>query len=305
MQVTSKNNQNKVNKNMSSHYELIIVSGRSGSGKTVALSILEDLGYYCIDNLPLSLLPEVSEKLFFEATVNKLALGIDVRTPLADLSQFDEIIAQLNNTISVDILYLTAQDDELVARFGATRRKHPLITHFHSLSDALAAEKNLLAPITKKATITIDTSKLNIHELKQLMGIKLGQENVLTVLLMSFGFKYGVPIDADYMFDVRMLPNPHWQPELRALTGLDTPVQDFFVQNDDVATMQQDIQTFFARWLPSLAIGNRHSVTIAIGCTGGQHRSVYLTEQLAKQLDGICDCRLKIQIKHRELKHWD
>lgn len=280
---------------------LLIVSGRSGSGKTSALHILEDLSYLCIDNLPLSLLPDIVERLLLQNDVKKLAVGIDIRSQKLDLENFDSIMRQVNTIITPEILFLTAQDEQIIARFSATRRKHPLLDVHHSLSDALNAESKRLKTIAVNATITIDTSKLNIHELKERIKIKLGQDSRLLVLFQSFGFKHGIPLDADYVFDVRMLPNPHWQLSLRGLSGRDKAVQDFLEQDADVKNMRADLQRFFENWLPSFSSTNRNSISIAIGCTGGQHRSVFMVESLAQAFAKDW----QVQILHRERKHWE
>lgn len=279
---------------------LLIISGRSGAGKTSALHILEDLGYLCIDNLPLSLLPDITERLIRQDHVKKLAVGIDIRNPKLDLENFDVILRQVNTIITPETVFLTAQDAKIIARFSATRRKHPLLDRCQSLSEALATEVEQLKPIAKNAAITIDTSKLNIHELKERIKLKLGQDDRLVVLLQSFGFKHGIPLDADYVFDVRMLPNPHWQLSLRRLTGKDQEVIDFLAQDSDVKNMLADITRFFESWLPSFSSTNRHSISIAIGCTGGQHRSVFIVESLAKAFAQDW----QVEILHREAKYW-
>lgn len=283
---------------------LLIVSGRSGTGKTSAIHILEDLGYLCIDNLPLSLIPDVVERLHVANHVHKLALGVDVRNPSEDLRQFDDVQKQVNTIITPEVLFLTAQDEKLIARFSSTRRKHPLMGArnfgFRSLEEALLTEKKLLEPIADLATLTIDTSNLNIHELKERIKLKVGQGDELLVLFQSFGFKYGVPLDADYVFDVRMLPNPHWQVGLREQTGQDAAVISFLEQDVDVVNMLTDLKTFIGNWLPSFQATNRHTLTVAIGCTGGKHRSVYMAESLAAHFAGDW----QTQVLHREIKHW-
>lgn len=279
---------------------LVIVSGRSGSGKTSALHILEDLGYLCIDNLPLSLIPDIVGRLHAEGHIKRLALGIDIRNPHVDLNDFNHILHAVSSIVSPEVLFLTTQDEQLLARFAATRRRHPLLDRFQSLEEAIEAEEELIKPILHHATIMLDTSKLNIHELKDHIKLKLGQHDSLTVLFQSFGFKHGVPLDADYVFDVRMLPNPHWQAGLRELTGRDKEVINFLEQDSDVSKMLNDIAQFLANWLPSFRDTNRHTISIAIGCTGGQHRSVYLTETLAQRFQKDWS----VQTLHRERKYW-
>jgi UPF0042 nucleotide-binding protein len=280
--------------------KLLIVSGRSGSGKSSALHMLEDLGYYCIDNLPLSLLPEIVSRLDRENNLDMLALGVDVRTPRSDLMQFDEILEQLRKYGEPEILFLNARDDVLLARFASTRRRHPLTDRYQSLSEALQAEDALLAGIARHATLTLDTSSLNIHELQHTLSVKMGQGDRMILILESFGYKRGIPLDADFVFDVRHLPNPHWQPELRVLSGLDKDVKIFFETHATVHDMYNDIFLFLQKWLPVFAESHRHYLTVAIGCTGGQHRSVYLTNRLADALKA----QWPIQTLHRELKYW-
>lgn len=285
--------------------QIIIVSGRSGSGKTTALHILEDFGYYVIDNLPLPLMIDAVDNLIGDDTT-KVALGIDVRTPRADLSAFPEVYKNLVNKYgqAVKVLYVTAQESILVARFGATRRVHPLMPTAHNLPNALAKEIELLKPIASHADIKIDTSTLNIHELKEKIRNHLGVDNQVVVNILSFGFKHGAPIDADFVFDVRILPNPHWQENLRAMTGLDNEVQTFFNQYPEVDDMAKDIGIFLQKWLPSFLNNNRYNVTVAIGCTGGKHRSVYIADSVGKFLANKLPDSLPIVVKHREKRHW-
>lgn len=284
---------------------IIIVSGRSGSGKTSVLNILEDFGYYVIDNLPLSLVNDAVDSLIGDDT-KKVALGIDVRTPKADLSGFGAVYERLIDSYgaAVKVLYVTAQEGVLVARFGATRRVHPLLPIVSNLPNALAKETELLKPIASRADIKIDTSTLNIHELKEKIRQHLGVDNVVTVNLMSFGFKHGAPIDADFVFDVRILPNPHWQENLRALSGQDQSVQAFFANCPEVDKMAADIAQFLSTWLPNFLNNNRYMVTVAIGCTGGKHRSVYIAELVGKRLKTALPAGMPVSIKHREKRHW-
>lgn len=279
---------------------ILIVTGQSGSGKTSALQLLEDLSYYCIDNLPLAMLPEIVSKLDRENNLDLLALGVDIRSTRADLQEFDHVYEQLQKHGTVDIIYLSAQDKELIMRFSSSRRPHPLSNRFKSLNECIQEEKNLLMPIYLRANVHIDTSDKSVHDLKNILLSKLGQTNQLIVILQSFGYKHGIPLDADYMFDVRHLPNPHWDLELRRFSGLDTPVQKFLSQSEQTQEMIQDIYVFLEKWLPAFAEGHRHYMTISIGCTGGQHRSVYIVDQLQKALQA----KWPIQVLHREMKHW-
>lgn len=279
---------------------LLIVSGRSGSGKSSALHILEDIGYYSIDNLPLSLLPEIVAKLDQENHLDMLALGVDVRTPRSDLLEFEAILEQLQAHGEVEVLFLNARDDVLLARFAATRRRHPLADRYSTLQEALIAEEALLGAVANRATLTLDTSSLNVHELKQTLSVKMGQGDQMILILQSFGYKHGIPLDADFVFDVRHLPNPHWQAALRPKTGLDKDVQEFLSSDKNVNAMFDDISQFLAKWMPIFAESHRHYLTVAIGCTGGQHRSVYMVNRLSDTLK----LQWPTQTLHREMKHW-
>ena len=296
---------------------ILVISGRSGSGKTSVLNILEDLGYYSIDNLPLSLLPNAAHKLINESNIRRIALGVDIRTPRADLSNFAETYESLEKTYgahAVKVVYVTAQETTLVARFNATRRVHPLMSQdidsdyakhiAFNLPAAIKKEAELLEPIAGYADIRIDTSNLNIHQLKDSLREYIGVDNQIVVNLLSFGFKYGSPIDADFVFDVRILPNPHWNPELRILTGLDAEIVAFFADYPEVAEMTNDIDKFLTRWLPEFLHNNRHTVTVAIGCTGGKHRSVFITDTLLRSLADAMPQGVKVLSKHREKNHW-
>ena len=279
---------------------ILIVTGQSGSGKSSALQVLEDLGYYCIDNLPLVLLPEIVEKLDKENNLEQLALGVDVRSTQEDLQGFDRVFEQLQKHGSVDVIYLTTNDQELFSRFSASRRPHPLAIRCQSLNECIQEEKTLLLPIKLKATVQIDTTDKSVHDLKDILLSKLGQSDNLILILQSFGYKYGVPLDADFIFDVRHLPNPHWDLELRKYSGLDAPVREFLSENVLANDMFEDIYQLLLKWLPTFSEGHRHYVTVSIGCTGGQHRSVYMVDRLTKAL--MADW--PVQVLHREMKHW-
>lgn len=280
--------------------KLTIVSGRSGSGKSVALRVLEDLGHYCVDNLPVEMLPtlvtQVSERYA------EIAVSIDVRNLPQDPHTLETILDMLCQQYQCKLLFLDADQSALIKRFSETRRLHPLSKHGGSLEQAIEAEERLLEPLISRADLQIDSSSLSIHQLSDLVRQRLlgnAQRN-LVLVFESFGFKYGIPQDADYVFDARFLPNPHWEPELRPLTGLDAPVQQFFSQQPMVAKFIWQINNLLNTWLPQLELNNRSYVTVAIGCTGGQHRSVYIAETLASQFKEI---RKEIQIRHRELDH--
>lgn len=279
---------------------ILIVTGQSGSGKSSALQVLEDLGYYCIDNLPLALLPEIVAKLDRENNLEQLALGVDVRSTRADLQEFEQVLEQLKRHGTVDVIYLTTKDQELITRFSASRRPHPLTGRCNSLNECIQEEKSLLLPIQLQATVNIDTTNKSVHDLKHTLLSKLDQSDDLIVILQSFGYKYGIPLDADYVFDVRHLPNPHWDLNLRKLSGLDEPVRAFLSANDYANEMYKDIHQFLEKWLPIFSEGHRHYITISVGCTGGQHRSVYMVDKLQKALKA----KWAIQILHREMKHW-
>ena len=297
------------------HISILVISGRSGSGKTSVLNILEDFGYYCIDNLPLSLVPDAAHKLVSQSAIRRIALGVDIRTPRADLSNFSAIHATLKQTYgeaALTVIYVTAQESTLIARFNATRRVHPLMAQdaerlvhtVYNLPAAIKKEVELLEPIASCADMTIDTSTLNIHQLKECLRNQVGADNKIVINLLSFGFKYGSPIDADFVFDVRILPNPHWNTELRTSTGLDSAVGTFFADYPEVASMTDDIDKFLTRWLPEFLHNNRHTVTVAIGCTGGKHRSVFITEQLKHRLMSSLPSDLNVVAKHREKRRW-
>lgn len=283
--------------------KLAIISGRSGSGKTTALHVLEDAGYYCIDNLPAALLPALVEqtKITQSEEYQHLAVCIDARNAAADIARFDEFIEHFPADIHAEIIYLDANREELLKRFSETRRKHPLSDRFTALQEALEAEKELLAPIANGATLTIETSQMNIYELRDIVRQRVVGDTLggIAILFESFGFKRGIPTDADIVYDVRCLPNPYWSKELRKLSGLDQGVVDFLEENQSVHDMFDDIAQFLQRWLPEFQANNRSYVTVGIGCTGGQHRSVYMSERLLRRFDKQFD---NVQVRHRELK---
>jgi len=262
--------------------KLIIVSGQSGSGKSIALRVLEDLGYYCVDNLPVNLLPQLLTTLNDQTKM--VAVSIDVRNVPGNTRELEQIIQQLQSQAELTSLFLDTSARILIKRYSETRRLHPLSKNNLSLSQAIEAEQRKLSPLAIQADLKIDTSDLNIHELsEQIKERILGKKNnQLVLVFQSFGFKHGLPMDADYVFDVRFLPNPHWIPELKPYTGLDQPVINYLSQQADVMSFTQQIEGMLTSWLPLLEKNNRSYVTVAIGCTGGQHRSVFIAEQLAK-----------------------
>lgn len=284
---------------------LVIVSGLSGSGKSTALHVLEDVGFNCIDNLPVSLLPAlVAQIQIHKDDKQKFAIGIDVRNAWQDLAIFPQMINTLKEAhLPFRTLFLDSQPAVLIQRFSETRRKHPLSDKHTSLEEAIAAEQHLLEPIRDAADQIIDTSHLNLHELRDLVKERVvgRSESTMAILFESFGFKHGVPVNADLVFDARCLPNPHWKPNLRPQTGKDQEVIEFLEEQVTVKEMYDDIEHYLTRWLPRYQSNNRSYITIAIGCTGGQHRSVYLAERLQKHFDQSFH---DVQVRHRDInKH--
>jgi UPF0042 nucleotide-binding protein len=282
--------------------ELVLITGISGSGKSVALHALEDAGYFCVDNLPPELLREYMG-LSHPRYTQKVAIAVDVRTARS-LPVLVPLIDQLRaEGVAVRPLFLDASTDTLVRRFSETRRPHPLSqpeaggSGQHALIEAIELERLMLAELREVSTI-IDTSTLRPAGLRShVRDLVAATTSRLTLVFESFAFKYGVPLDADYVFDVRVLPNPYYVRELRALTGQDTPVAQFLASQPEAAEMLQQIETFIRRWLPALATDQRGYVTVAIGCTGGQHRSVYMVEQLGRR---FADHGATV-VRHREL----
>ncbi len=282
---------------------LVIVSGLSGAGKTVALKQYEDRGYYCIDNIPLDLV----QPLLTHAVDNpgpryrKLALGIDARCDPLEIERFPAVLDALRDqAIDVRVLFLTADDSVILRRYNETRRRHPLANPEVSLLDAIRLERKLLKPIADLADVPLDTTHLNLYELRAAVGARLPEQGThgLSVLFLSFGFKNGGPEGADFLFDARLLPNPHWVPDLRALNGRDAPVIDYFKSQVLVGQFLDDTRGYLERWLPAFEAQDRAYVTVAIGCTGGQHRSVYLAERLGQAFAGRFE---QVVVKHREL----
>ena len=281
---------------------LILLTGRSGSGKSTALHQLEDSGFYCVDNLPAALLPDlVSQSSRSEyAGYKGIAVCIDVRNSRHDLEQLSLAADQLESLASVDIVYLDASDQILTQRFSETRRRHPLSNEEISLGEAIQLEASLLEALRLRASLIIDTSSLNVYELRETINTRLldYQSESLSLLIESFGFKRGVPTDADLVFDARLLPNPHWSAELRLLSGKDRPVIDFLDGHVDCGNFVESVLAFLTQWLPLYQRSQRTYVTVAVGCTGGQHRSVYVAERLFAALKPLY---AKAQIRHREL----
>jgi UPF0042 nucleotide-binding protein len=278
--------------------KLIIVSGRSGSGKSVALRVLEDLGYYCVDNIPINLLPALTHTVIND--YENVAVSLDVRNLPKDPKDIPEILEYLPSVIDVTTLYLDADDNDLIRRFSETRRLHPLIKKNIALDQAIALEKELLVPISVNADLYINTSQLSPHQLADLVRERiLGKKTGTMVLVFeSFGFKHGIPPDADYVFDARFLPNPFWEKDLKPYTGLDQPVKDFLASQPIVTKFIWQINSFMMTWLPHLERNNRSYINIAIGCTGGKHRSVYIAELLASNFRKE---QKDVQTHHRDI----
>lgn len=282
--------------------KLTIISGRSGSGKSTVLHVLEDKGYYCIDNLPASLLPALAKRISTDASdLTQVAVSVDARNVSTDLEQVPQIVAKLKEkTIPTEILFLDANSQTLLKRFSESRRKHPLSSESVGLREAIDKESELLEPISVLANLTIDTSNMSLQALRQTVKERMldDQTNAMALLFQSFGFKNGVPVDADIVYDVRCLPNPFWDNSLRALTGLDDAVKKFLGDESEVSEMLEDISNYLEKWLPKFEANNRSYITVAVGCTGGQHRSVYLCERLAESFIGKIS---NVQVRHREL----
>jgi len=278
--------------------KLTIISGTSGSGKSVALRVLEDLGYYCVDNLPITLLMPL---LMGRAQTDQpIAVSLDVRNIPATQNELTQLIESLKQHCQLQMIFIDAASTALIKRFSETRRLHPLTQKCLTLLEAVKEEKILLRQLEAFADLKIDTTNFTIYQLSDLIKERvIGTKNSeLVLVFQSFGFKYGLPRDVDYVFDVRFLPNPHWIPELKPFTGLDLPVKEYLSQQDSVNKLEQQITEFITTWLPMLEQNNRSYVTVAIGCTGGQHRSVYLAQALAKNFS---EQRHNIQIHHREI----
>ncbi len=285
--------------------KLVIVSGLSGAGKTVALKQYEDLGYFCIDNLPLQLLNQVSRRALHsgDPRYERLAIGVDARESPSEIARFPRYLQRLRDRgIQTHVLFLRADATVLLQRYSETRRRHPLAHGDLPLSEAIHREQALLAPIANLADATIDTSNKNLHALREEIHSQVpgGGSGKLLLNFESFGFRNGVPEDADFVFDIRCLPNPHWNPALRALSGRDAPVAEWLSHEPSVRRMINDLHAFLERWLPEYRKQDRAYLTIAVGCTGGQHRSVYVIEQLARAFGNQYD---QLTVRHRDLQN--
>lgn len=284
---------------------LIIVSGLSGSGKSVALHVLEDLGYYCIDNLPAALLQSAVAEVAAsdEQPASLIAVGIDARNRRRDLHALPQIVAQFRSQdIRTDVLFLQADDEILLKRYSESRRRHPLATQGSALRSAIETEREMLSDLINTADLIIDTSTTSVYELADTIRERVDrrQRQSMSVLIESFGFKHGIPADADFVFDLRCLPNPYWTLALRGLTGLDCEVTEFLDSHELFVAMFDDILRFLRRWIPEYRNAHRGYLTVAIGCTGGQHRSVYMVEKLASALREKGE---DVSVRHNQLRN--
>jgi RNase adapter protein RapZ len=278
--------------------EVIIISGLSGSGKSIALNALEDNDFYCIDNLPVTLLSSISQHLNHEHQ-DKVAISVDIRS--INIEKLPHVIKEIESlSIKTKLIYLESSTESIVRRFGETRRKHPLANEKLSLAQAIEKERAMLAPLAEIG-YKIDTSNMSVNALKKTLNelIQLKEDN-LALQFSSFGYKFGIPLDADFIFDVRCLPNPHYESDLKDLTGIDKPVADFFQNYKEVDKMYKDINQFISEWLTSFKNDQRHSLHIAIGCTGGKHRSVYIANKLFTHFSNP---KSQVIIRHRDINH--
>ena len=281
--------------------KLIFVSGRSGSGKSAALHALEDCGFYCIDNLPEPLLLKLIDTISKSSDFEKTAISVDIRNFDGNNEQLNNIINALKeHSIDYQIIFLDSDEDIIIKRYNASRRKHPLSSDICSLRDAIKQEKKFLAPLLDAADLVVDTSTMSVHELRGLMRSRVSthERNQVSILIQSFGFKYGVPTDSDLMFDVRCLPNPYWEPTLRNFNGKDPEIAAFLEKQPTTHKMLQDIRTFLEQWTPHYEKSGRAYITVSIGCTGGCHRSVYIAEQLTKHFS---ERYSEVHLKHIQL----
>jgi UPF0042 nucleotide-binding protein len=283
---------------------LIIVSGLSGSGKSVALHVLEDLGFYCIDNIPVALLRSFVDEILprRDAAFENVGVGLDARNRPSDIADIPALSAKLRGDgVECDIIFLKADDQTLLSRFSETRRKHPLTDRDTSLAEAIAKERELLGPVINSAELVIDTTGMTVYELREQIRERVGLRapGALSILIESFGYKHGLPASADFVFDVRCLPNPYWEPHLRPLNGTDYPVRRFLDEQPVVQEMVDAIVKFLEEWIPRYKDFQRSYLTVAIGCTGGMHRSVYVAEAVARRLSATYG---PIRTQHHELR---
>ncbi len=284
--------------------KLLILTGLSGSGKSIALDALEDSGFYCIDNLPIFLFDDFISNVMLQdqLTYRKTAIGIDARNQSESLYAFADKLAFIREQgIECDVIYMQAEEEVLLKRYSETRRRHPLTDLNLPLKEAIKIEKDMLNSVAGIADLIIDTSRTHYHQLRELIRdyVQEGALRKISIQTQSFGFKYGIPLDADFIFDARCLPNPYWSPELRGLSGKDQPVVDFLQSEEIVTEFFQDIATFLERWIPRFEKENRSYLTVAIGCTGGQHRSVFLIDSLARYFQSRA---FNVIVRHSELQ---
>ena len=275
--------------------KIIVITGPSGAGKTIALHNLEDLGYTCLDSIPYQLFSQVFD--YIDPNIDKIVVSIDIRNLPKDKNEITRLLEALNEHVELNIIYLHADRSELIRRYSETRRFHPLSQQNHSLSQALEIEENLLVSLKKKASLVVDTTTLSVHNLNERLKfyVQGSSKSKLLLIIQSFGFKNRHPEDADYMFDVRFLPNPHWEDELRPYCGKDQPIIDYLKSFEVVQQTVNQIDSLFQTWLPMLEENNRNYVTIAIGCTGGKHRSVYVAETLAARFSN----KYQVELDHK------
>lgn len=279
--------------------EIIIISGRSGAGKSVALRALEDAGYYCVDNIPLDLLPQLTDIL--SQSQSSVAISLDIRNIPNSANTLEQTLNTLQKYHQLKIIFLEADRGTLIRRYSDSRRLHPLSLKDLSLEVAIDEEYRYLEPLIQHANFIIDTTHLSTHTLAERLRefLRGNSDKELKIVVESFGFKYGIPLDADYVFDVRFLPNPHWDPTLRPMTGLDTPVAEFLNSHTQVNEFIYLTRNYIDTWLPMLEKNNRSYLTIAIGCTGGKHRSVYIAQQLGEYFQAKGKT---VQIQHKSLE---
>lgn len=275
--------------------ELVIISGRSGSGKSVALRALEDIGYYCIDNLPFFLIPQLISSIITQKTPT--AISLDIRNIPPSNDELEKILSQLPQNCKTKIIFLDTDKATLIQRYSDSRRLHPLSNQDLSLEQAIDKEQQQLDPLYHYTNYLIDTTHLSTHQLAERLReiVRGSSERELQIVICSFGFKYGIPTNADYVFDVRFLPNPHWEPQLRPMTGLEQPIKDFLQQYKEVHNFLYLTRNYLETWLPMLENNNRSYLTIAIGCTGGKHRSVYIAQSLAEY---FLEKGKKVKVQH-------
>jgi len=283
---------------------LVVISGLSGSGKSVALHVLEDLGFYCIDNIPVALLKSFVEDVVprQEGVYGNVGVGLDARSGATDIAEVPSLVQKLRNDgLSCEVIFLQTDTKVLLSRFSETRRKHPLTNEQVSLEEAIAKERELLGPIINSAELVIDTSRMTVYALREQIRERVAPRapGAVSILIESFGYKHGLPANADFVFDVRCLPNPYWEPHLRPLSGKDEAVKAFLDAAPLVQRMVEDIAAFLLEWIPRYQDFQRSYLTVAIGCTGGMHRSVYVAEAVARRLASSVK---GIRTHHNELR---